>query len=91
MVVENRRFGVASVPRDEPHENARHRREVGKLSLFDDEPLVRDGIGDLVASLGYRCVTFASSEEFLESRQVNNTVCLITDLNMPGLNGLDLQ
>jgi FixJ family two-component response regulator len=57
----------------------------------DDDPLVRGGIGDLVTSLGYRCLTFASSEEFLESCQVSNTVCLITDLHMPGLNGLDLQ
>jgi FixJ family two-component response regulator len=61
------------------------------ISIVDDDPLVRDGIGDLVASLGYRCLTFASSEEFLESSQVSNTVCLITDLHMPGLNGLDLQ
>ena len=61
------------------------------ISIIDDDPLVRDGIGDLVTSLGYRCLTFGSSEEFLESSQVSNTVCLITDLHMPGLNGLDLQ
>ena len=61
------------------------------ISIVDDDPLVRDGIGDLVTSLGYRSLTFASSEEFLESGQVSNTVCLITDLHMPGLNGLDLQ
>jgi FixJ family two-component response regulator len=61
------------------------------ISIIDDDPLVRDGIGDLVASLGYRCLTFASSEEFLESSQLSNTVCLITDLHMPGLNGLELQ
>lgn len=61
------------------------------ISIIDDDPLVRDGIGDLVTSLGYQCLTFASSEEFLESSQVSNTVCLITDLHMPGLNGLDLQ
>ena len=61
------------------------------ISIVDDDPLVRDGIGDLVASLGYRCLTFSSSEEFLESCELGNTVCLITDLHMPGLNGLDLQ
>ena len=61
------------------------------ISIIDDDPLVREGIVDLVASLGYRCLTFSSSEEFLESHQVGNTVCLITDLHMPGLNGLDLQ
>ena len=61
------------------------------ISIVDDDPLVRDGIGDLVTSLGHRCLTFGSSEEFLESREVSNTICLITDLHMPGLNGLDLQ
>jgi FixJ family two-component response regulator len=61
------------------------------ISIIDDDPLVREGIGDLVTSLGYRCLTFSSSEEFLESHQLGNTVCLITDLHMPGLNGLDLQ
>jgi FixJ family two-component response regulator len=61
------------------------------ISIVDDDPLVRDGIGDLVTSLGYRSLTFESPEEFLESGQVSNTICLITDLHMPGLNGLDLQ
>ena len=61
------------------------------ISIIDDDAFVRDGIGDLVTALGYRSLTFASSEEFLESDQVSNTVCLITDLHMPGLNGLDLQ
>lgn len=61
------------------------------ISIIDDDPLVRDGIDDLVSSLGYRSLTFASSEEFLESGQVRNTACVITDLHMPGLNGLDLQ
>jgi len=61
------------------------------ISIVDDDAFVRDSIGDLLTSLGYRSQTFASSEEFLKSGQVSNTVCLITDLNMPGLNGLDLQ
>ena len=45
----------------------------------------------LVRSLGYRAFTFASVEGFFESEQVSNTSCLITDLHMPGLSGLDLQ
>lgn len=61
------------------------------ISIIDDDPLVRDGIDDLVSSLGYKSLTFASSEEFLESGQLRNTACVITDLHMPGLNGLDLQ
>jgi FixJ family two-component response regulator len=61
------------------------------ISIVDDDALVRDGIGDLVKSLGYGVLTFASAEEFLKSGQVRETSCLITDLQMPGLKGLDLQ
>ena len=42
-------------------------------------------------SLGYSVSTFGSAEEFLKSEQISNTSCLITDLQMPGLSGLDLQ
>ena len=42
-------------------------------------------------SLGYVAATFASGEEFLNSDRVNDTSCLITDVQMPGLDGLELQ
>ena len=42
-------------------------------------------------SLGYDASTFGSADEFLNSEQINRTSCLITDLQMPGLSGLDLQ
>ena len=45
----------------------------------------------LLRSLGYHVSTFASADEFLESAQVHDTSCLITDVQMPGLNGIDLQ
>ena len=61
------------------------------ISIVDDDALVREGIGDLVKSLGYGAMTFASAEEFLRSGQVKDTACLITDLQMPGLKGLELQ
>jgi FixJ family two-component response regulator len=61
------------------------------ISIVDDDSLVREAIGDLVTSLGYKPRTFASAEEFLESGQVADTACLITDLHMPGLSGFDLQ
>jgi FixJ family two-component response regulator len=61
------------------------------ISSVDDDALVRDGIGDLVKSLGYGVLTFASAEEFLKSGHVHETACVITDLQMPGLKGLDLQ
>ena len=61
------------------------------ISIVDDDSLVREAIGDLVSSLGYKSLVFASAEEFLQSGQVEDTACLITDLQMPGLSGLDLQ
>ena len=42
-------------------------------------------------SLGYAAATFASAEDFLESDRVDGTSCLITDVQMPGLSGVELQ
>lgn len=61
------------------------------ISIIDDDALARDGIRELVESLGYEVLTFVSAEHFLESGVVARTACLITDIQMPGLNGLELQ
>ena len=61
------------------------------ISFVDDDALARDGIRQLIESLGYKAVTFISAEHFLESGLIAETTCLITDLQMPGLNGLELQ
>jgi len=61
------------------------------ISIVDDDALARDGIKELVESLGYETRTFISTEHFLESGAIAQTACLITDLQMPGLNGLELQ
>src|SRR4249920_3474320 len=61
------------------------------ISIIDDDALARDGIGALVESLGYDVVTFTSAKHFLQSDVIAETTCLITDLQMPGLNGLELQ
>lgn len=61
------------------------------ISIIDDDAWAREGIKDLVAALGYRTLTFASAEEFLESGCVETTTCVISDLQMPGLSGLELQ
>jgi len=65
--------------------------EVPLISIVDDDALARDGIGALVESLGYNVITFTSAEHFLQSDVITKTACLITDLQMPGLNGLELQ
>ena len=61
------------------------------VSIVDDDPLAREGIRELVESLGYKARAFVSAQDFLESGAIATTRCLITDLQMPGLNGLDLQ
>jgi CheY-like chemotaxis protein len=61
------------------------------ISIIDDDQFAREATGDLVQSLGYEVLTFESAERFLESGCLAETSCLITDLQMPGLSGLDLQ
>jgi len=61
------------------------------ISIVDDDPLVRDATVDLLHSLDYRALAFETSEEFLNSGQVETTLCLITDQQLPGLDGLGLQ
>jgi FixJ family two-component response regulator len=61
------------------------------ISIIDNDDWAREGIKNLVASLGYHTLTFVSAEEFLESGCVEMTTCIISDLQMPGLSGLDLQ
>jgi FixJ family two-component response regulator len=61
------------------------------ISIVDDDRFARDSIGDLVQSLGYRTAVFPSAEQFLASGCIGETACLITDLQMPGMSGFDLQ
>lgn len=61
------------------------------VSIVDDDPHAREGIKELVESLGYNARAFVSAQDFLQSGAVAKTSCLITDLQMPGLNGLELQ
>jgi FixJ family two-component response regulator len=61
------------------------------IAIVDDDALARDGIGELVASLGYETITFSSAQDFLASSVITKTTCLITDLQMPGQNGIELQ
>jgi FixJ family two-component response regulator len=65
--------------------------EVPLISIVDDDALARDGIRELVESLGYTAIAFESAQHFLASSALEETTCLITDVQMPGLNGLELQ
>ena len=61
------------------------------ISVVDDDESMREAVRGLMKSLGYMAATFASAEEFLNSRQVPRTSCLIADVQMPGMTGLDLH
>jgi FixJ family two-component response regulator len=61
------------------------------ISIVDDDKSVREAAKMLIRSLGYATATFASAEEFLESGRLCETACLITDVQMPGMSGVDLQ
>ena len=61
------------------------------ISIVDDDESVRVAMKGLVRSLGYLAATFASAEEYLRSDHVQDTACLIVDLQMPGMSGVELQ
>jgi FixJ family two-component response regulator len=61
------------------------------ISVVDDDESMREAMRGLMRSLGYTAQTFASAEEFLNSRQVALTSCLIADVQMRGMTGLELH
>jgi FixJ family two-component response regulator len=65
--------------------------EAPLIAIVDDDELARDGIRELVESLGYAAATFTSAEHFLQSAVIAQATCLITDLQLPGQSGLELQ
>jgi FixJ family two-component response regulator len=60
------------------------------ISVIDDDVSVRVATDNLLNSHGYRVRTFASAEEFLQSSQLHESICVIADVQMPGMSGLDL-
>jgi FixJ family two-component response regulator len=61
------------------------------ISVVDDDESVRIAMVGLLRSLGYRACAFASAEEFLGCGDVHAFDCLITDIQMPGMSGMELQ
>ena len=61
------------------------------VAVVDDDEAVRDALSNLLASLDLGVATFASAEAFLASPACRAAACLIADVQMPGMSGLDLQ
>lgn len=61
------------------------------IAIIDDDESVRGALIALMKEAGLRASAFASAEDFLESGQQHEAACLITDIRMPGMSGLELQ
>jgi FixJ family two-component response regulator len=61
------------------------------VAIVDDDELMRGALQGLLKAVGMQAQTFASAEEFLKSGKHRQTACLIADIRMPGMSGLELQ
>src|SRR3979490_663372 len=61
------------------------------ISIVDDDKSVREAAKKVLGSLGYETATSPPAAEFLQSGRLGDTACLITDMQMPGMSGVDLQ
>jgi FixJ family two-component response regulator len=61
------------------------------ISIVDDDESVRQGLSRLLTSVGFAVNTFSSAEEYLSSDQLERADCLILDIRMSGMNGIELQ
>src|SRR5690242_3052058 len=61
------------------------------VAIVDDDELIRSALQGMLKSVGLPSQAFASAEEFLDSGQPEQTACLIADIRMPGMSGLELQ
>ena len=62
-----------------------------RIAVVDDDESVRQGLANLISSVGYEAELYASAEEFLASSEADGAACLVLDLRMPGMSGLELQ
>lgn len=61
------------------------------LSVVDDDEMLRESLPDLLREFGFAARAFSSGQEFLSSEYLDETDCLILDVAMPGMSGLDVQ
>ena len=68
-----------------------NQKETKLVVVVDDDDSMRSAVQDLLEAVGLPARGFASAEEFLSSGKQHETACLITDIRMPGMSGLELQ
>jgi FixJ family two-component response regulator len=61
------------------------------IAVVDDDRSVREALRSLIRSLGYNAIAFAAAEDLLKSRRRRNVSCVIADMQMPGMTGLELH
>lgn len=66
-------------------------KKLSLVSIIDDDPWSREGVNCYLESCGYSCATFCTAEEYLSANAVRETACLIVDVELPGMNGPQLQ
>ena len=65
--------------------------KTGLIAIVDDDEPLREALGSVLKAAGFVIDTFGSAEEFLDSPQRKNTSCLILDVRLPGMSGIELQ
>jgi FixJ family two-component response regulator len=65
--------------------------DTSRISIVDDDASVREAIRGLLRSAGFEAEVFGSAEEFLTSGRLEDTRCLVLDVRMPGMSGIELQ
>jgi len=60
------------------------------VAIVDDDEAVREALGDLLMVSGFACRCFESAADFLDARETRHFDCLVTDIRMPGMSGIDL-
>ena len=61
------------------------------IAVVDDDQAIREAMDDLIMSFGYECRLFSSAEEFLKFEEQAAIDCIVVDVKMPGLSGIELQ
>jgi FixJ family two-component response regulator len=65
--------------------------KTGVIAIVDDDEPLREALGSVMKAAGYSARTFASAEEFLACEDCNETACLVLDVRLPGMSGIELQ